>query len=41
MRVAFVALIVLLAFDQIWSHGANTAFVMDMLRAVRRGFGFG
>jgi hypothetical protein len=41
MRVAFVALIALLAFDQMWSHGASTSFVMDMLRTVGRGFGFG
>jgi hypothetical protein len=41
MRVAFVALIALLAFDQMWSHGANISFVMDLLRAVWRSFGFG
>ncbi len=40
MRVALIALVVLLAFDQVWSHGTNTAYALDMLRTIGRSFGF-
>jgi hypothetical protein len=40
MRVTLIALVVLVVFDQVWSHGTNTAYVLDLLRTIGRSFGF-